>query len=127
MMLYVEPEPNSGCWLWTGACLAGYGRFVWSGKVRRAHRVFYEVFRGEIPVDKELDHRCRVKSCVNPWHCEPVTHQQNVSRSVNFNRNKTLCRLGHPLTRKQDGRRFCGLCHRRHDENYRRRVIARSP
>ena len=62
----VEPEPNSGCWLWTGYTNRdGYGCF------RRdllAHRFAYELYRGAIPAGLTLDHTCRVRSCVNPAH-----------------------------------------------------------
>ena len=78
------PEPNSGCWLWVGATNnKGYGMI---GQGRRpcktllAHRVTYEAFMGPISEELELDHLCRVRSCINPKHLEPVTHQVNAAR-----------------------------------------------
>ena len=80
----VEPEPNSGCLLWIGAITkAGYGLI---GLGRRgdglayAHRVAYELLRGPIPADRELDHLCRVRRCANAWHLEPVTRLVNMLR-----------------------------------------------
>src|SRR6202030_118623 len=71
------PEPNSGCWLWLGACNEfGYGKF---GKVK-AHRFSYEREKGPIPDGLEIDHLCRNKSCVNPDHLEAVTHGENRRR-----------------------------------------------
>jgi len=75
------PEPNSGCWLWTKAVMAnGYGLIMTSTGVRTAHRVSYEAHKGEIPAGLELDHKCRVRSCVNPDHLEAVTKTENVRR-----------------------------------------------
>jgi hypothetical protein len=33
-----------------------------------AHRLAYELARGPIPSGYEVDHRCRVRCCVNPDH-----------------------------------------------------------
>ena len=79
------PEPNSGCWLWTGARdPKGYGlcRFPLGDAVilQRAHRVVYQIERGAIPVGLEIDHLCRNPSCVNPDHLEPVTRRENTLR-----------------------------------------------
>jgi hypothetical protein len=44
-MRHVEPEPMSGCWLWSGAVSdQGYGR----RGADRAHRVMFTHFRGLI-------------------------------------------------------------------------------
>ena len=83
-MFLFEPEPNTGCWIWTGATLnEGYGKI---GVGRRgeghrlAHRIMYELLRGPIPDGKELDHLCRFPRCINPWHLEPVTRSENQLR-----------------------------------------------
>jgi hypothetical protein len=61
------PEPNSGCWLWIGALGAtGYGRFSWDGRDGLAHRASYERFVDFVPDGLDIDHLCRVRSCVNP-------------------------------------------------------------
>lgn len=93
----VVPEPNTGCWIWTGGGKGnGYGvaRSPATGKARSAHRVAYEALVGEVPEGKEIDHLCRVKCCVNPAHLEAVT------RSVNLRRRflKTHCPKGHEYT-----------------------------
>jgi hypothetical protein len=91
------PEPNSGCWLWIGDAQAnGYGRY--NGTV--AHRVTYELLVGPIPTGLTLDHKCRIRCCVNPAHLEPVTNVENVLRGDSVpakNRRKTHCEHGHPF------------------------------
>jgi hypothetical protein len=73
---------EGGCWLWTAAVSeAGYGVFSLEGGANApAHRFSYELYRGAIPDGLSLDHLCRVRRCVNPWHLEPVTHKVNVQR-----------------------------------------------
>jgi len=96
-------EPNSGCWLWTAGCgTAGYGTF-WVGqplnRTVSAYRWAYEHLVGPIPEGLTLDHLCRIRHCVNPWHLEPVTHRENVLRGVApsaRNAVKTDCPRGHP-------------------------------
>ena len=118
--LYVEPEPNSGCWLWVGAMADGYGviqRGGMQGKVL-AHRYSYEMFREPIPMDFQIDHRCRMRSCVNPNHLEVVTARENflrgIHRSAQIHRTG-LCLRGHPLTEDNlhintRGKRQCRTC-----------------
>ena len=65
----VSPEPNSGCWLWTGyANSDGYGKFNLSGRIEAAHRVAYREYRGEIPAGYRVLHNCDQPCCVNPDH-----------------------------------------------------------
>src|SRR5690348_12502203 len=70
----VRYDWSTGCWHWLGGRLnEGYGelRRPESTKSVRAHRVSYEYYRGPIPEGLKLDHLCRNRDCVNPWHLEP--------------------------------------------------------
>lgn len=79
---YILPVPESGCWLWIGPIdKGGYGRLTWQGRKTSAHRVVYRILRGRIPARRVLDHLCRVRSCVNPDHLEPVTIVENNLRA----------------------------------------------
>lgn len=109
----------NGCWLWhDGARPGEYGR-VNLGPVGRkttttAHRVSYELFREPIPVGLVLDHLCRVKACVNPWHLEPVTNTENVLRGLHGDL-KTHCIHGHEYTpentiHRRGHQRRCRAC-----------------
>ena len=121
---FVSPEPFSGCWLWTGCILSpskggenGYGRFgIGKAISTYAHRWAYENFRGPIPAGLDLDHLCRVRSCVNPDHLEPVTRSENVLRGkISAERNQTHCKHGHEFDAantyaQKTGLRRCRRC-----------------
>lgn len=127
ILLKASPEPNTGCWLWTESDNGrGYGRVCRGNKMQQAHRVFYELFKGPIPEDAELDHLCRVKCCVNPDHLDPVDHRTNVKRgdagaaTTARQRAKTHCPRGHAYEGRNVmisklGRRKCRTCSQERD------------
>jgi hypothetical protein len=77
---YVMPEPNSGCWLWTGGVNHwGYGWLGISFKQSKlAHRLSWVLHHGDIPDNLWVLHKCDVPSCVNPTHLFLGTHQDNM-------------------------------------------------
>jgi hypothetical protein len=75
----------NGCWIWSGPAPRGYGIMnVGFGRrqERKAHVVFWEAINGPVPDGMELDHLCRNTLCVNPSHCEAVTHRENIRRGA---------------------------------------------
>lgn len=116
---YVQPQGD--CWAWGGDLSPnGYGTVhVW-GRGTMAHRVFYEYFIAPIPPGLDLDHLCRVRNCVNPWHLDPVTRSVNLKRAANpkHNSSKTHCPQGHPYEGENlyitpsTGGRVCLTCNR---------------
>lgn len=112
------PEPNSGCWLWTGSLHKnGYATLKWDqGKSSEmAHRASYHAFKGDIPDGLVLDHKCKVRSCVNPDHLEPVTYSENNRRSPRKSPMKNNCIRGHELSGSnlivdKKGWRTCRIC-----------------
>lgn len=127
----IEPEPNTGCWLWTGRQnRQGYGsvRIPGSdGHCTMAHRLVYSRLRGAIPNGLTLDHLCRVKSCVNPNHLEPVTLRVNIERAK---RRAPSCGHGGYGTPHPNGRgylaRRCRECRRLSSiRNHRKRSFER--
>lgn len=115
------PEPMSGCWLWLASrSREGYARIAAATLMGRrwvpAMQLSYVLLVGAIPDGLELDHRCRVRACVNPAHLEPVTHAENMRRG--HYALLTACPLGHPLDGDNlylnpDGSRECRTCRRR--------------
>jgi hypothetical protein len=112
------PEPNSGCWLWTGYTLpAGHGQVSRGGRMRLAHRVAYEHWVGPIPEGMNLNHQCDTPSCINPAHLRVGTQAENVHEAVarGIFRQKpprTECRNGHKRE-TYGGRLRCRTCTRR--------------
>lgn len=53
----------------------------------------FEELRRPIPVGLDLDHLCRVRSCVNPDHLEPVTRAENLRRGSRGKVNQATIQL----------------------------------
>lgn len=89
------------CWVWLASRTStGYGQFFVEKGPRKAHRVAYELTKGQIPDGLHIDHLCRTPLCVNPDHLELVTLAENNRRAAPFRayRLKTHCRSGHEFT-----------------------------
>jgi hypothetical protein len=82
-------EPNSGCWIWLGNVKKnGYGSFTFKDKNHYAHRLFYQLYVGNINNGFVLDHKCKTKCCCNPNHLEAVTQSENVKRGNRWSKGK---------------------------------------
>ena len=113
-------EFTDSCWLWTAGIRNGYGQFK-DGRMVNAHRWAYEFCVGPVPDGLQLDHLCRVRRCVYPWHLEPVTPRTNVLRGagpVAAEDRQTHCIRGHEFNeentyyRRLRRGRDCRACHR---------------
>lgn len=111
---------EAGCWVWTASMYnGGYGRIRFEKKDYVAHRLVYELLVSQIPAGLQLDHLCRVRTCVNPAHLEPVTCRENLMRGETHaaaNAAKTHCVHGHALEGDnlvmRRGYRTCRRCAR---------------
>ena len=118
---------DRGCWEWKGAARAADGyRFAFrNNRQQYAHRFAYELLVGAVPSDKQLDHLCRNRGCVNPDHLEIVTPRVNTMRGISEsarNAVKTHCVNGHAFdetnTYRRRGRRYCKKCCRAAKQRY---------
>lgn len=130
----VTPAAALDCWEWAASRNdAGYGQININGRPQRAHRIAYELLRATIPDGLQLDHLCRNRACVNPWHLEPVTNDVNTSRGLlrsTPRQQKTHCPQEHPYTGDnlviRQGYRVCRQCERATSlrSYYTRRAVA---
>lgn len=94
-MDYVFPEPNSGCWLWSGGWTSsGYGIFGWPGHTNRAHKAIWEILFGPVSRGLVVRHKCDVRCCVNPQHLILGTSADNSADMVSRGRAATGIRHG---------------------------------
>lgn len=141
-MHYVEMVPESGCWVWMASLNSfGYGQFGLREPVRRpypAHRVSYVIHHGPIEPGLVIDHKCRVRACVNPNHLQMVTQAQNMELAVfartagsggtaGENRRKTCCpKCGGDYSLNSQGWRICKPCVKKREQaRYREKKNAR--
>lgn len=124
------------CWLYAGPVnWQGYGQISIGDNSVVAHRVMYENFVGKIPPKYEIDHLCRVTTCINPAHLEAVTHAENCRRATHPWGERTACASGHEYTpdnlyirisTRADGSKYrvrgCIKCTRIHQKRYRTRL-----
>lgn len=129
----VDRRGASECWPWLGyVAPTGYGQMGIRHRSVLAHRMAYELLRGPIPAEMDLDHTCHDpavcfegtscphRRCVNPAHLQPATHRANLLRSNSpamLNAQKESCDQGHAFDdentyRRPSGGRECRACRR---------------
>ncbi len=140
-------DKTESCWTWLGnRNNQNYGQVRINKKLLLAHRVAYELFKGQIPVGLILDHTCHNRDefclggknclhrlCVNPEHLEAVTYSTNAKRGntggnlVQVNRAKETCPAGHSYDevntyhRPNSDDRGCRTCRREAHKRWRQR------
>lgn len=119
---------TDACWLWAGARSGTmkYGYLHFGSKTERspkaAHRVSWEIHRGQIPEGIWVLHRCDNPKCVNPDHLFLGNRTDNMRDAAAKGRICTIgharlthCKRGHEFTsdntyRDSKGHRRCRAC-----------------
>lgn len=71
-------EVTDDCWLWKSSTNdQGYGTFWFEGRAVNAHQIAFRLSNGPLG-DKQVNHHCDVKPCVNPDHLYAGTQSRNV-------------------------------------------------
>ena len=77
---------EGGCLLFGGAPDGkGYGQISREGRKVRTHRVAFELAHGEIPEGADVDHRCRVRLCMEPSHLRIASRAENLEHQETVN------------------------------------------
>jgi len=87
------PVPESGCWIWLGSTdRKGYGRICINYKDYAAHRLSYQIYKGDIPSEMSVLHDCDTPSCVNPSHLHLGTQRDNLREMTERKRRSIGCK-----------------------------------
>lgn len=114
----VEIRAN-GCWPWTMSTAShGYGQIGWGGSTSGrggtvAHRAIWQSLHGPIPAGMTVDHLCRNRTCVNPFHLRLLSNVENAR--LNGASQRKRCPKGHRYDASNTlvdrrGHRRCRTC-----------------
>lgn len=79
---------ESGCLEWQNGKREGYGR-VWVGKkIFSAHVLAWEVIHGPVPTDKQINHKCHNRACIDVEHLYADDQMQNMADMRNAGRER---------------------------------------
>jgi len=88
------------CWIWRGKYSTkpgSYGKVVVDGRIKRAHRMAWELTNGHIPNGLYVLHKCDNPPCCNPSHLFLGTDGDNLRDCYNKGRRKPLAGKLNPM------------------------------
>lgn len=79
---------KSGCWIWKSTINKdGYGSIKIKQKTYIAHRLSFEIYKGEIKENNCVCHSCDNTKCVNPEHLWQGSNRENIYDCLKKNRH----------------------------------------
>lgn len=125
------PIPFSGCWIWMGSTVKGYGQLTFRGEHMMAHRASFIAHNPSLPKPFLVCHECDVRECVNPAHLYSGDYVTNRADMLTRGRwshpyaARTNCFAGHEyesvgFSIAKDGSRVCKECRRINKRNQRK-------
>lgn len=85
----ISMKQLDGCWEWQASRKGKrYGQIQVDGTPVGAHRIAYQLVKGEIPEGLVVRHRCDNPFCCNPDHLEIGTYQDNTNDMIARQRQK---------------------------------------
>lgn len=98
---------DRGCWLWAGTKdMDGYGSIRHGDKMKRAHRLSWELHKGPIPAGAHVLHKCNNPACVNPSHLSIGDHLANMQDRKSNGKPWHSATRNQKLSRAMKGRKI---------------------
>ena len=93
---FFKKSSDDSCWLWkkkNGNSISDYANFTFRSERYKSNRAAWLIYRGEIPKDMYVLHKCDIRFCVNPDHLFLGTHVDNMHDMKLKKRAKPRCKL----------------------------------
>lgn len=101
----IKIRRSDGCWEWLGRRQNNkYGSHTFYGRDWLAHRLAYQLLKGDVSPDLDVCHHCDNPICVNPDHLFLGTHLDNMRDMVRKGRLRVPKKWNSPhakLTQEQ--------------------------